>query len=127
MRYIEDIVAMGRQVAKAELPKVRVVVKRRGLTCWIPRKKRIDWNPENGLTGLFHEMAHAQLGHKIEVHRLDAPNKQELSAWHRAETIAHKWGICFDYHFAEYCLMTHTPSVVILTDAFKVAWRYVDR
>jgi hypothetical protein len=124
MRHITDPIRLGRQIVRVEAPRVRLRIVPGDRSQWYAPRRCIRWAPAGGLTALFHEIAHAQLGHKVGVYTPIQLHDMERSTWMRAERLAHKWGIGFDYALAEYYLMTYRPSVALLVSGLQPEWRH---
>lgn len=82
----------------------------------------VVWNPREGFTALLHEVAHAALGHTGHKH-ISARIGMEAEAWTWAEEACYRWGLTFNYRWAERGFATYT-SHVPGAQSWKIAWKY---
>lgn len=68
-------------------------------------KDRVE-NPELGSWSLFHELAHALLGHTNYVSDVELL-LLEANAWHKAKELAKKYSITIDDNHVQDCLDTY--------------------
>ncbi|HSX33870.1 MAG TPA: hypothetical protein VLF91_06060 [Candidatus Saccharimonadales bacterium] len=77
--------------------------------CWSPSGNEIFYKPsesESNISGLLHELAHAELGHhsyKSDVELL----QKEAAAWEKAQTLAKVYDRSIDPNHAQDCLDTY--------------------
>lgn len=76
--------------------------------CWSPRDKQIFFtlDSEQGLAGLFHELAHALLGHHTYQNDIDLL-KKEVEAWEEAGRVAKHYAVSLDWNHIQDCLDTY--------------------